>query len=63
MATRSCFVKPHVRSLPDRLDTKTHRQLAAEVTFMKKVDRLDEELADYLARELEGFDPLTGGLV
>ena len=30
---KTCAVKAHVRTLPDRLDTAKHRQLASELNW------------------------------
>lgn len=37
--TRSCAVSAHNRSLPERLDTPKHRELAAEIGFKPKKPR------------------------
>ena len=59
MTTRQCTVRAHTRSLPDRLDTPKHRELAEEVASIRDV-KLTSELADELSRELSGFDPREG---
>ena len=61
MATRSCAVKAHTRSLPPRLDTAMHRQLAAEVAQMKK--RADSEFDRFLTELLKDCDLNTMGMV
>ena len=58
MATRSCSVRAHTRSLPDRLDTAMHRQLAAEIAAMKKTT--DGEFDRFLAGLLARVTPPTG---